>query len=483
MYRVFTTPPPPSSSPLRFKPFITTFRSAPMSETGWDSLRSAHLLSRRTPPPLDLHVQLVSAEFCAELSRCVLDALEFPHEGRLGGLSVDAPSSSDVAHDSSTQQSVAKARLQAAANAVVLPLQRDLSAHYGSAAVRRGAARPLGPCYRAKARHLLQGSRVHNGRNGHLWKLTVIHRRWCPRCGLWLGPVKGSASQRLSVSSSLLLGITPPPTPAHQGTRQERMVCCRRCAEGALRRVLRREHGSVRQESTGGDESLLKPTVSPPFDGHVDKAPSPSWDGVLQHCKVHRNRRKRARRVSSGPVKKPTQSGQPSVNTALRTRIAKPTALGQVARTVRGNAARTRPPTPAAIATSAAPTPTRSATVPLMRTEKQVSALDKNGVPTVSEAVTKPTATVPDAPKASVKTKTAPTVPAKGSTSLTASPEAQRTSVMSTASRTADAAAAIPPPPPPCPRRPPVKTAPAKTASSKAGGQQKNLDAMKSLGF
>jgi hypothetical protein len=68
-------------------------------------------------------------------------------------------------------------------------VQRDLSAHYGSHALRRGLAKPFGPCVRPqlrKGKFTVAGSGVHGPRCMRLWKLRLVRRCWCPRCGVWL---------------------------------------------------------------------------------------------------------------------------------------------------------------------------------------------------------------------------------------------------------------------------------------------------------
>lgn len=65
----------------------------------------------------------------------------------------------------------------------------DLSAHYGSHAVRRGLAKPLGPCVHPVIRKgglAAQRGGVHGPRYMRVWVLRLVRRHWCARCGVWL---------------------------------------------------------------------------------------------------------------------------------------------------------------------------------------------------------------------------------------------------------------------------------------------------------
>lgn len=78
-------------------------------------------------------------------------------------------------------------------------VRRDLSAHYGSHALRRGLAKPFGPCVHPvlrKGKLSITRAGVHGPRYMRLWKLRRAHRCWCARCGVWLTRGAAASSQQ-----------------------------------------------------------------------------------------------------------------------------------------------------------------------------------------------------------------------------------------------------------------------------------------------
>lgn len=78
-------------------------------------------------------------------------------------------------------------------------VRRDLSAHYGSHALRRGLAKPFGPCVHPvlrKGKLSITRAGVHGPRYMRLWKLRRAHRCWCARCGVWLTRGTAASSQQ-----------------------------------------------------------------------------------------------------------------------------------------------------------------------------------------------------------------------------------------------------------------------------------------------
>ncbi|KPA76679.1 hypothetical protein ABB37_07528 [Leptomonas pyrrhocoris] len=107
-------------------------------------------------------------------------------------------------------------------------VQRDLSAHYGSHALRRGLAKPFGPCVRPllrKGKLCVARAGVHGPRYMRVWKLCRARRCWCPRCGVWLTRGVGATAQQ---SEKWVL-----PTVMECRVRQRGALRCHRRCRGA----------------------------------------------------------------------------------------------------------------------------------------------------------------------------------------------------------------------------------------------------------
>ncbi|SCU70355.1 uncharacterized protein TEOVI_000192800 [Trypanosoma equiperdum] len=194
----------------------------------FQSLSQPGLFPRSIPPDPSLQCQVLAAEWCASLSIAMINL-----------------SSGDFSPSANSSSSSPKGGFVAAGLATTL--FHDLSAHYGSHALRRGASHPLGPCYRSKKRSRAAGH--HDGRGG-IWSLRMAHRLWCRRCGLHLCPGKTKLLRSPCAPSVCSLedseGFVGGPA-AGEASRANRglYVCCRCLAAEQLRH--KKEMGSFVQ--------------------------------------------------------------------------------------------------------------------------------------------------------------------------------------------------------------------------------------------
>ncbi|CCW66193.1 unnamed protein product [Phytomonas sp. Hart1] len=339
------------------------------------ALHARNLLGKSTPPPLELYVQLLGAGMCAALSRVVLGeigqtptpttsprvdplwerrpkkatTLDGKPQGR-SRLCGEGPRAGFAASVEGSQNPPgSSSRLPPHGDLlnrrVIESLQVDLSAHYGSHALRRGSAKPLGPAFRSK-KALSHG--IHEGRAQHIWRISKAHRQWCPRCGVSLSSSPTNASQTApSSSTSTALYVDPihcslPSGPANKRVKAPNTVkVCARCFRLQSRRaVLKLKKDKIRlqtlevqplekeKEKEASSGSAVSCSAMGP-SGKQTKDISKEGNIMVGHhfrcitdlCKVKKRRRKRAwwsRRAAkkSSPIQMKTSASNRSVKTA-----------------------------------------------------------------------------------------------------------------------------------------------------------------------
>lgn len=249
--------------------------------------------------PLALQVQCASAEFCGRLSRAVLDRI--PSAALLPSMTT----SSGLTQPSSLP--------------MVEEVQRDLSAHYGCHAIHRGAAKPLGPCIRPyrldRHRGIFQSRRggLHSPRYMRLWRCHLMHRWWCPRCGVRLigcsGAVAASSIRVVSTQQKLPASLwwekvearaSQRPMDTARRIRQKslrRIAVCLRCFTAASRShqiTLKKAEAALPNRSMPPATSLSSP--SPVVKVGTDEnstthVVAKSFHHAVMAAKVKRNRR------------------------------------------------------------------------------------------------------------------------------------------------------------------------------------------------
>lgn len=302
------------------------------NQTLFDSLQSRSLLARRAPPSLALHLQLLGAQFCATLSQAALTLI----------------SGADQENET-TSSAVLLDRMASRATAALLaPVTEDLSAHFGSHARRRGGMKPLGPAFRT---HDAPGA--HLGRAARIWRLSTMHRHWCPRCSVWLQPnvttntlgVPESSGNVLSPSTAkgaVTCGQSEEDACVPTARIQKRVCarCLRRTASRIVRR-LRHQDSAERNEYTSLALNQRTSSSAEVAMGMRD---------ILRHCQVKRPRRRLRKRANSSPTRLHASTSTVTLIQAIP--------KGPLMRTAR-NAAKTtprQPPTPSQTTDDAAPT-------------------------------------------------------------------------------------------------------------------------------
>ncbi|KAG5495054.1 hypothetical protein JKF63_02107 [Porcisia hertigi] len=192
-------------------------------------------------------------------------------------------------------------------------VQRDLSAHYGSHAVRRGLSKPLGPCVHPviyKGKLSAQRTGVHHPQYMRVWVMRLVHRSWCLRCGVWL--TRGDAHQpaKSTVRPTRLTTLREccvrrrlhsPRLPAK---RRRYMLCCLRCLQTAQRAAKRNvvlsaiATGEQQQSPAVARKSVLN--ASQPTRHAAQRARAPSVEravmAVMAKARVPRRNRRCCRR-------------------------------------------------------------------------------------------------------------------------------------------------------------------------------------------
>lgn len=114
-------------------------------------------------------------------------------------------------------------------------VQRDVSAHYGSHAVRRGRSKPFGPCVHPIPRRgnlTLSRGGLHGPLYMRLWSVRRTRRCWCARCGVWL--TRGSGGKAAAQGDHAVLATVKEcrlRDPQQQQQRRQRRTHRRRLAK------------------------------------------------------------------------------------------------------------------------------------------------------------------------------------------------------------------------------------------------------------
>ncbi|KAG5469711.1 hypothetical protein CUR178_01850 [Leishmania enriettii] len=228
------------------------------SRRGSGKSTGTHSLARRA--------QELGAELCGRLSRIALEVSSAALES-----AVTAAGDVDTATRAKGSPLVSSPAASTAPLFFMADVHRDLSAHYGSHAVRRGLAKPLGPCVHPvihKGSLATQRAGVHSPRYMRVWILRLVRRCWCPRCGVWLtrGGTQRLAkleSCRATLATVKECCVRRQRQPSRRSTTRGRCVlCCLRCLDTA-QRIAKRKVGlfgiaAVSQQQQGAVRSTAK---------------------------------------------------------------------------------------------------------------------------------------------------------------------------------------------------------------------------------
>lgn len=140
----------------------------------------------------------------------------------------------------------------------------DLSAHFGSAALRRGTSKVVGvvPSYPSVARKSVQ-----KARHPHVWLRSKAVRWMCPHCGVWLA--RGYTRQTIEIGKG-----------KENPSAKKCATFCMRCLKQA----------SERQSNSHSGKEASKDLLS---DGKRVRFAEVSHPDLFKACKVKRRRRKR----------------------------------------------------------------------------------------------------------------------------------------------------------------------------------------------
>ncbi|KAG5494281.1 hypothetical protein GH5_02292 [Leishmania sp. Ghana 2012 LV757] len=208
------------------------------SRRGSGTRPGTHSLARRA--------QELGAELCGRLSQIALEV-----SSAALGSAVTASVDVDTATRANGSPLVSSSAASTAPLSFMADVHRDLSAHYGSHAVRRGLAKPLGPCVHPvihKGSLATQRAGVHSPRYMRVWILRLVRRCWCHRCGVWLtrGVTQRLAkleSCRATLATVKECRVRRQRQPSRRSTTRGRFVlCCLRCLDTA-QRIAKRNAG------------------------------------------------------------------------------------------------------------------------------------------------------------------------------------------------------------------------------------------------
>ncbi|CAJ1015182.1 hypothetical protein, conserved [Leishmania lindenbergi] len=231
----------PSPSPFS----SSVFERLLYSQRGTGKNRDAQSLVRRS--------QELGAQLCGRLSQMSLEV----NSAAFGGTATIAADVGAAARDADSPLAPSFSSPATAPLCFMEDVHRDLSAHYGSHAVRRGLAKPLGPCVHPvirKGRFAAQSTGMHSPLYMRVWLLRLVRRCWCPRCGVWL--TRGSTPTHTEVKASRTILATLKEcrvrrqlrSSRHATTRGRFMLCCLRCLDTAQRAAKR--HASLSEIAT-----------------------------------------------------------------------------------------------------------------------------------------------------------------------------------------------------------------------------------------
>ncbi|GET91837.1 hypothetical protein, conserved [Leishmania tarentolae] len=217
-------------------PSSSFFESLLYSRRGTGKKRVQRSLARR--------LQELGAQLCGRLSQIVLEV----SPAVLARTDTTAANVGTGKHATSSPLVSSFSSDASAPLSFMAEVHRDLSAHYGSHAVRRGLAKPLGPCVHAvirKGNLATQRAGVHSPWYMRLWLLRLVRRYWCPRCGVWLtrGGVAGLSkleATRTTLATIKECRVRRQIRPSRLSTTRGRfMLCCLRCLDTAQRAAKR----------------------------------------------------------------------------------------------------------------------------------------------------------------------------------------------------------------------------------------------------
>ncbi|KAG5469365.1 hypothetical protein LSCM1_02582 [Leishmania martiniquensis] len=289
------TPSPPATP-------SSCFESLLYSRRGSDKKNGTRSVARRT--------QELGAQLCGRLSQIALEVSST-------ALDSTATAAADLASATRASSSPLVSPSFAAASAplsFMADVHRDLSAHYGSHAVRRGLAKPLGPCVHPivrKGKFAARRAGVHSPRYMRVWIMRLVRRCWCSRCGVRLTRGGTQMLDKLNSCRTALATIKEcrvrgQRQPCRWPTKRSRfMWCCLRCLDAA-KRAAKRNAGllgmaAVRQQPQRGRAATSHPgDASHPAKHVTRKAPAENLErtlrAVLAEAQVPRRNRRCRRR-------------------------------------------------------------------------------------------------------------------------------------------------------------------------------------------
>ncbi|KPI87949.1 hypothetical protein ABL78_2940 [Leptomonas seymouri] len=191
-----------------------------------------------------------------------------------------------------------------------MDVQRDLSAHYGSHALRRGLAKPFGPCVHPllrKGKLSVARAGVHGPRYMRVWKLSRAHRCWCSRCGVWLTRGVNSTHQRgehiISTVTECRVrqrGIPHRSRAARKASPTKKFtVCCVRCFNQAHQAAIR----AVGKRSSGVKPVVERGTKTADVHENGRQKAKLAVAAVVAAARVPKRNRRRCRRSARRPYR------------------------------------------------------------------------------------------------------------------------------------------------------------------------------------
>ncbi|KAG5493516.1 hypothetical protein JIQ42_01885 [Leishmania sp. Namibia] len=308
----------PAASSSRFDGLLYSCR-------GSGKRTGTHSLARCT--------QELGAELCGRLSQIALEVSSAALES-----AVTAAVDVDTAARASGSPLVSSCAASTAPLSFMADVHRDLSAHYGSHAVRRGLAKPLGPCVHPvihKGLLATQRAGVHSPRYMRVWILRLVRRCWCPRCGVWLtrGGTQRLAkleSCRATLATVKECRVRRQCQPSRRSTTRGRFVlCCLRCLDTA-QRIAKRNAGlfgiaAVSQQQQRAVRSTAKSaSLTTKRAANLER----TLKAVLAEARVPR-RNRRCRRRSQRRRRGGTQEARAGVKVTVCTYSCNPKAVLQ----------------------------------------------------------------------------------------------------------------------------------------------------------
>lgn len=227
--------------------------------------------------------QLLAAEFCASLSRRM------------------AMMAGDLVHGATTGTENNESQRMTSTPPVPsfqLEVLQDLSAHYGSAALRRGKSKILG----VPGRSVQAAYRGHHRSHNRVWQVKRAHKLFCHHCGIWLDHYTRQTleisdldpAEDKSVSSSQGKVSSLVPRSDQSCPTITRWTCCKRCLHRLFRKGTINASGVFKGERGGAEKASVTENKL------VDLA-------TLQSCRIKRHRRKRKTVAKKTTATSPTE--------------------------------------------------------------------------------------------------------------------------------------------------------------------------------